>query len=292
MQWHLLSPTLLSEKVTLHWYLFWQKKIYVLRTTIHRGDWGQSASRDPTSPWELKKVKWSFQAHWQGRKTSMSVRELRNNCLFNPIYVAWAQAHFLSLSWPWAHLLIWLQSSCANWPCNLPAFSSCFQQKPRCLWSSRRHPHARTFPMPLSLLLLPSYLAWAPHSSHWFGVGVGDMRRDPAPHPWHQPDWDPVLTLLPVGLCPCHLPSGTSSPRKALGVETSSSCWSAGPHIFTHPRRAPRPKRMRDFRCTMHYITLWVFPWSRSTVTLWRRQQHSSSFPKSAGTFPLTLISI
>lgn len=184
------------------------------------------------------KDNWSFQVHWQGRKTSVSAHELRNNCSFNLVYVAWAQAHFLfpqpSLTLdPFAYTAtiqlhkLALQSAHIQLPIQAenPCLRSGRQRPPMCA----HLPGAGIFPAPS---LVPGLSTMTQLLAQ--GAGLVACRDTWHPwHPWHQPALDPGLTLLWAGLAPCHPPSGTSSPRKALGAKASSSCRSTGPHIFT-----------------------------------------------------------
>lgn len=199
---------------------------------------------------------------------------------------------FLSLPWPWTHLLIWPQSSCTNWPCNLPTFSSQFKQKTLASGvEGRGHSRVHTFPTPASFPRLPWYLASAPCCSCWLRVQGWWLAGTPSTPgtsllwtqgwPCSERGWLPAIPHLAPA------PPGRHwEPKRAPRADPLG-------HTSSHPpRTAPRPKRMCDFRYTIHYITLWVFPWSRSAVTLWRWQRPPPSFPKSAETFPLILISI
>lgn len=195
----------------------------------------------------------------------MSAHELRNNCSFNLAYVAWAQAHFL---FPQPALTLGPFAYMAAIQLRKPALQS-----------------TTAFPALPSFLRLPWYPTSAPRHGRW--LGVQGRRRAGGPGTWSR-SWPPPSRAgsLPSPI-PAPAPPGRCwEPRQAPQADPPG-------HASSHPPgMAPRPQRMCDFRYAVHYITLWAFPCSRSAVTLWRRQQPPHSFPKSAGTFPLTLISI
>lgn len=152
---------------------------------------------------------WSFQAHWPGREKSVSAHELGSNCSFNLVYVVWTLSHFLfpQPSLILGHLLVWPQSSCTDWPCNWPMFSSRFKQKtPSTPEQQTDAIHACT-PSPWQRL------------SHTFL----DTQ------PWHLPALDLVLTPLWVELAPCHSHLEPAPPGRHWEP------WSVGPHIFSPP---------------------------------------------------------
>lgn len=86
---HFITPTSLWKDGILTWYLLFQKSLCFTHNNLSRSLRLKHTLRPDIPPRTLKiNNNWSLQVQWQGRKTSESAHEVRNNCSFNLVHVA------------------------------------------------------------------------------------------------------------------------------------------------------------------------------------------------------------